>query len=81
VSWSLLTVHITPSIFLQLMRGLYNGQQRPLTSKKIPKITFRKCLDFVFRKTLTIWFGLHNPNQGYFWFFLQGARETNMVEK
>ena len=30
VSWSLLTVHITPTIALQLMQGLYNGQQRDL---------------------------------------------------
>ena len=42
VSWSLLTVHITPAIALQLMRGLYNGQQRPLTSKKTPKFRFQK---------------------------------------
>jgi len=43
VSWSLLAVHITPAIVLQLMWGLYNSQQKPLTSKKTPKITFRKC--------------------------------------
>jgi len=54
VSWSLLTVHIILAIALQLMRGLYNGQQRPLTSKKTQKITFQNCSDFVIRKTLTI---------------------------
>jgi len=54
VSWSLLIVHITPAIALQLMRKLYNGQQRPLTSKKTQKIIYRYCLDFVIRKTLTI---------------------------
>ena len=68
VSWSLLTVHTTPAIDLQLMLGLYNSQQRPLTSKKTPKILYRKCPGFVFQKSLTIWFGLHNPDQGYFWF-------------
>jgi len=40
VSWSLLTVHMTPAIALQLMRGLYNGHQRPLTSKKDTKTSF-----------------------------------------
>jgi len=35
--WSLLTVHTTPAIALQLMRGSYNGQQRLLTSKKDTK--------------------------------------------
>jgi len=34
VSWSLLTAHMISAIALQLMRGSYNGQQRPLTSKK-----------------------------------------------
>jgi len=38
VSWSLLTAHTTPAIALQLMRGLYNSQQRPLTSKKDTKV-------------------------------------------
>ena len=37
VSRSLLTAHTTPAIALQLMRGSYNGQQRPLTSKKDTK--------------------------------------------
>jgi len=37
VSWSLLTAHMTPAIALQLMRGSYNGQQRPLASKKDTK--------------------------------------------
>jgi len=37
VSWSLLTAHTTPAIALRLMRGSYNGQQRPLTSKKDTK--------------------------------------------
>ena len=37
VSWSLMTVHTTPAIALQLMWGSYNGQQRPLTSKNDTK--------------------------------------------
>jgi hypothetical protein len=32
ISWSLLTAHRIPKIALQLMRGLYGGQQRPLIS-------------------------------------------------
>jgi len=56
VSWSLLTVHLTPPIELKLMRGLYNGQQRPLTSKKDTKISFRRCPDFKIQNALTIWF-------------------------
>jgi len=50
VSWLLLTVHTTPAIALQLMCGSYNGQQRPLTSKKDTKISYRQCPDFSFRK-------------------------------
>jgi len=34
-----------PGIALQLMRGLYNSQQRPLTSKKDTKISYRWCPD------------------------------------
>jgi len=56
VSWSLLTVHIILKIALQLMQGLYDGQQRPLTSNETQKIKFRKFLDFIFRNQLTIWF-------------------------
>jgi len=37
VSWSFLTVHMTPAIVLQLMWELYNSQQRPLTLKKDTK--------------------------------------------
>jgi hypothetical protein len=37
VSWSLLIVHMNPAIALQLVWGSYNGQQRPLTSKKDTK--------------------------------------------
>jgi len=48
VSWSLLTVHIIHVIALQFMRRLYDGQQRPLTSKKTQKITVRNNLDFIF---------------------------------
>jgi hypothetical protein len=47
VSWSLLTVHTIPAITLQLVRGLYDGQRRPLiskqthTKKKSQFVTFR----------------------------------------
>jgi len=56
VSWSLLTVHRTPAIALQLMHELYNSQQRPLTSNKDTKTPYRFRPDFSFRKPLTIWF-------------------------
>jgi len=69
VSWSLLIVHITPAIALQLMRELYNGQQRPLTSKKTQKTLDHNFLNFVFWKMLTIWFGLYYPDQGYLCLF------------
>jgi len=38
VSWSLLIVYTTPAIALHLMRGLYDDQQRSLTSKKDTKV-------------------------------------------
>jgi len=43
VSWSLLTVHRILPIALQFIRGLYDGQQRPLTSntKKMQFVKFR----------------------------------------
>jgi len=42
--------HSYPAIALQLMRGSYNGQQRPLTSKKDTKYSYRICPDFIFQK-------------------------------
>ena len=73
VSWSLLTIHTNPAIALQLVRGSCNGQQRPLTSKKDTKF-HSICFRIVFSRTLTIRFGKHNPDQGYFWNFYR-ARE------
>ena len=73
VSWSMLTVHIAPAIALQLMRGVYNGQERPLISKKTPNHT-SKLSEFYFPELLTIWFGFHNPDQVYFCIFAAGAR-------
>jgi len=81
VSWSLLTVHITSAIALQLMHGLYNGQQRHLTLKRTPKIIFQKCLDFVFQKTFTMCSGLHNPDKGYFWYFDRAREKQEWWEK
>jgi len=63
------------AIALQLMRGLYNGQQRALTSKETQKITVRKFSDFIFRNMLTIWFGLYNLNKGNLCHFCR-AREN-----
>jgi len=39
-----------PAIALQLMWGSYNGQQRPLTSKKDTKYSYRLCSNFIFWK-------------------------------
>ena len=50
VSWSLLTVPMNPAIAFQLVWGSYNGQQRPLTSKKDTKYEYRICPEFMFRK-------------------------------
>jgi uncharacterized membrane protein len=52
VSWSLLTVPMNPAIAFQLVWGSYNGQQRPLTSKKDTKYSFRLCSDYNFRNSL-----------------------------
>jgi len=54
VSWSLLTVHIIYAIALQLMQGLYDGQQRPMTSNTTLKIIVQINSDFIIRKMLTI---------------------------
>jgi len=59
------------------MQRLYDGQQRHLTSNKTQKIKVRKFLDFIFRKKLTIWFELYNPNQEYFGHFRR-ARENDI---
>jgi hypothetical protein len=45
----LLTVHMNPAIALQRVWGSYNGQQRPLTSKKDTK------------KHITVWSGVRFP--------------------
>jgi len=68
VSWSLLTVDTNPAIALQLMRGLYNDQQRILTSKKYIKFHI-VCFRIGFFGNCTIMFGKHNPDQKYFWNF------------
>jgi len=73
VSWSLLAAYTTRAIALQLMRGSYNGQQRPLTSKKDTKFHI-VCFRILFSEILTIWFGKRNPDKGYYWNFC-GARE------
>jgi len=80
VSWSLLTVHTTPAIALQLMRGSYNGQQRPLTSKK--EIKFHSVC---FR--ILVFGNSNNPvrkkksGPGVLLKFLQGTREGSRVGK
>jgi len=76
----LLTVHTTPAIALQLMQGSYNGQQRPLISKKDTKfhsLSFRILVsgnsNNPVRKT--------KSGPGVLLEFLQGAREGRRVEK
>jgi len=76
VSWSLLTVHTTSAIAFQLMRGSYNGQQRPLTSKEntqfhsvIVRVLFSRNTNNLVWKT--------KSGPGVLLELLQGARESN----
>jgi len=80
VSWSLLTAHTTPAIALQLMWGSYNGQQRPLTTKKDTKYPYRICPDFIFQNTNNL-VRKTKSGPGVLLKFLQGAREGNIVGK
>jgi len=48
---------MNPAIALELVWGSYNGQQRPLTSKKDTKYLYRIYPDFVFIEKLTRKFG------------------------
>jgi hypothetical protein len=77
----LLTVPMNPAIALQLVWGSYNGQQRPLTSKKDTKkhITFGP--EYVFRKSLAILSGLYNPDQRYIWNFCRAREKVRGWEK
>ena len=81
VSWSMLTAHTTPAIALQLMRGSYNGQQRPLTSKKDAKYSFHICLDFFSSENTNNLVRKTKSEPGVLLEFLQGAQEDNMVGK
>ena len=45
------------------------------------EITVRKILDFRIRKMLTIWFGLYNPNHGYFCNFCKTCENGKGWEK
>jgi len=80
VSWSLLTVHTTSAIALQLKRGSYNGQLRPLTSKKDTKF-HSVCVRILVSENSNnlVWKTKSGP-----WVllkFLQGAREGSRVGK
>jgi len=50
-------------------------------TKKTPKTSYRKSPDFVFQKSLTIWCGLHNSDQKYFWFFCRACEKQAKWEK
>ena len=78
VSWSLLTAHTTPAIALQLMRGSYNGQQRPLTSKKDRNIHIVFVWNLFFGNTNNL-VRKTKSRPGVLLEFLQGAREGNIV--
>jgi hypothetical protein len=80
VSWSLLTTHTTPAIALQLMRGSYNGQQRPLTSKKDTNI-HSVCVRILFSGKTNNLVRKTKSGPEVLLKFLQGAREGNRVEK
>jgi len=80
VSWSLLTAHTTPAIALQLMRGSYNGQQRPLTSKKDTKF-HSVCVRILFSGNTNNLVRKTKFEPGVFLEFLQDAREGGRVGK
>jgi len=80
VSWSLLTAHTTPAIALQLMRGSYNGQQRPLTSKKDTKFHII-CVRILFSENTNNLVRKTKSEPGVLLEFLQAAREGSKVGK
>jgi len=80
VSWSLLTTHTTPAIALQLMRGSYNGQQRPLTLKKDTKFHI-VCVQVLFFKNTNNLVRKTKSRPRVLLEFLQGAQEGNRVGK
>jgi len=80
VSWSLLTAHTTPAIALQLMRGSYNGQRRPLTSRKDTKF-HTVCFRILFSGNTNNLVRKTKSGPGVLLEFLQGAREASKVEK
>jgi len=80
VSWSLLTAYTTPAIALQLMRRSYNGQQRPLKSKKDTKF-HSVCVRILFSGNTNNLVRKTKSRPGIFLEFLQGAREGSRVGK
>jgi len=80
VSWSLLTAHTTPAIALQLLRGSYNGQHRPLTSKKDTKFHI-VCFRILFSRNTNNLVRKTKSEIGVLLEFLQDAREGSKVEK
>jgi len=80
VSWSLLTAHTTPAIALQLMRGSYNGQQRPLTSKKDTKFHI-VCVRILFSGNTNNLVRKTKSKPGVLLEFLQGAEKAARWEK
>ena len=61
--------------------GSYNGQQRPLTSKKDAKYSFHICLDFFSSENTNNLVRKTKSEPGVLLEFLQGAQEDNMVGK
>ena len=80
VSWSLLTAHTTPGIALQLMRASYNGQQRPLTSKKDIKL-HSVCVQILFSENTNNLVRKNEIQTRGILEFLQGVQEGNKVGK
>jgi len=81
VSWSLLTAHTTLAIALQLMGGgSYNGQQRPLTSKKDTKF-HSVCVRILFSKNTNNLVRKTKSGPEVFLEFFQNAREGSQMEK
>jgi len=80
VSWSLLTAHTTPAVALQLMWVSYNGQQRPLTSKKDTKF-HSVCVRILFFGNANNLVRKTKFESGILLEFLQDAREGSRVGK
>jgi len=80
VSWSLLTIHTTLAIALQLMRGSSNSQQRPWTSKKDTKF-HNVCVRVLVSEDSNNLVRITKSGSEVLLKFLQGARDPGHQRK